>query len=83
MLKTRDTLHKTSKKKHGGHTSILARWLSDDRYRKSLSDIGWIEKDIMLFDRIALDNLSYVATKAERSRHSEHWILKLNQDGPQ
>ena len=24
-----------------------------------------------------------VATRAERSRHSEHWILKLNQDGPQ
>ena len=23
-----------------------------------------------------------VATRAERIRHSEHWILKLNQDGP-
>ena len=69
-------LHKASKKKHGGHSSILARWLSNDRYRKSLSDIGWTEKGIMLFDRIVLENHSFVATKAERIRNSEHWILK-------
>ena len=37
----------------------------------------------MLFDRIALENHSYVATKAERIRKSGQWILKLNQDGPQ
>ena len=37
----------------------------------------------MLFDRIALENHSYVATRAERIRNSEHWILKLNQDGAQ
>ena len=37
----------------------------------------------MLFDRIAFENYSYVATKAERIRNSEHWILKLNQDGAQ
>ena len=28
-------------------------------------------------------NHIYVVTRAERIRHSEHWILKLNQDGPQ
>ena len=37
----------------------------------------------MLHDRIALKNHSYVATRAERIRNSEHWILKLNQDGAQ
>ena len=37
----------------------------------------------MLFDRIALANHKYTPTRTERIRHSEHWILKLNQDGPQ
>ena len=41
------------------------------------------EQDTMLFDRTALENHSYVATRAERIRNSEHWILKLNQDGAQ
>ena len=31
----------------------------------------------MRFDRIALENQKYVATRAERTRHSEHWILKI------
>ena len=70
--KAREMLHKASQKKHGERSSILARWLSDNRYRKSLSDIGLTEKDVMLFDRIALENRRYVATRAERIRHSEH-----------
>ena len=37
----------------------------------------------MLYDRIALENHSYVAARAERIRNSEHWILKFNQDGAQ
>ena len=37
----------------------------------------------MLFYRIALENHSHVATRAERIRNYEHWILKLNQDGAQ
>ena len=37
----------------------------------------------MLSDRSALDNYSYVATRAERIRNSEHGILKLDQDGAQ
>ena len=37
----------------------------------------------MLYDRIALENHSYVATRAERIRNSERWILNLNQDGAQ
>ena len=37
----------------------------------------------MFFDRIALGNHKYTATRAGRIRHSEHWILKLNLIGPQ
>ena len=34
----------------------------------------------MLFDRIALENHSYVATKAERTRNSTLWILTLKKE---
>ena len=51
----KDMLHKAGQKKHGEHSSILARWLIDYKYRKSLSENGWTEQDIMLFDRIALE----------------------------
>ena len=74
-------LHKAGQKKHGGHSS--ERWHNDYEYRASLTRIGWTEQVIMLFDRIALEHHSYVATRAERIRKSEHWILKLNQDGAQ
>ena len=30
----------------------------------------------MLFDRIALESHSYVATKAERIRNSTHWMAR-------
>ena len=81
--KAQEMLHKAGQKKHGGHSSILARWHNEYSYRDSLTRIGWTEQDIMLFDRVAWENHSYVATRAERIRNSEHWILKLNQDGAQ
>ena len=71
-FKAQEMLYKAGQKKHGGHSSIFARWHS-----------GWTEQDIMQFDRLALDNHSHVTTKAEMIRNSEHWILKLNQDGTQ
>ena len=37
----------------------------------------------MLFDRIPLENHSYVATQAERIRNSTLWIHTLNQEGAQ
>ena len=37
----------------------------------------------MPHDRIALENHSYFATKAERIRNSTHWILTLNKEGAQ
>ena len=40
-------------------------------------------KEVMLFDRIALQRQDYTATKAERLQNAKHWILRLNGDGPQ
>ena len=81
--KAKEILHKAVQLKYGEHSSVFARWHSDYKYRHSLTRIGWTEQDIMVYDRINLENHSYVATKAERNRNSEHWVLKLNQDGAQ
>ena len=48
-----------------------------------LSDIGWTEEQIIEYDKIALEDHSHVATRAERIQDSKHWILKLNQDRAQ
>ena len=81
--KAKEMLQKARQEKHGSYSSILARWNNDYESRNSLSLIGWTEQDIMLFDRSALENHSYVATKAERIRNSTHWIPTLNQEGAQ
>ena len=49
-------------------------WLSDNKYRKSLSDIGWTEQDIMLFDRIALENFC-TPLKRTRGDDDDHSAL--------
>ena len=41
----------------------------------SLTRIRWTEEHIMLRDRTALENHSYVATAAKTNRNSFHWIL--------
>ena len=40
-------------------------------------------KHIMLYDRIALEKHFYKARRAERIQNSKHWILTINEDGPQ
>ena len=67
--------------KHGGHPAILSRWYACDEYRKSLSDFGWREHHIKLYDRIALEKHIYKATRAERIQNSKHWILTANAEG--
>ena len=37
----------------------------------------------MLYDRIALEKHTYVATKSEIIQNSKHWIPTLNAEGPQ
>ena len=50
-------------------TAIVERWYKDDDYRSSWSKIGWNEESIMEYDKIALENHSYTATREERSRN--------------
>ena len=69
--KAREMLKKARKHKRGGYKTILERWHDDDKYHKSLSDIGWTEEQIIHYDVIALEDLSYVATQQERSRNEK------------
>ena len=71
--KAHDMLRKTRKHKSGGCRSILDRWHDDDKYHKSLSDIGWIEEQIIQNDEIALEDHSYVATQQETGRNEKSW----------
>ena len=45
--KTKEMLQKARQPKHGGCKTILERWHKDDKYLKSLSDIGWTEEQIL------------------------------------
>ena len=69
--------------KHGCHPTTLSRLYADESYRKSLSDIGWREHHIMLYDTMAVEKHIYVATRAERIQNSKNWILTINAEGPQ
>ena len=45
--KAHEMLKEALKHKSGGCENILDRWHDDDKYRKSLSDIGWAEEQII------------------------------------
>ena len=51
---------KARKHKSGGYKTIVERWHDDDKNRKSLSDIGWTEEQIIQYGEIALEDHSYV-----------------------
>ena len=74
---------KAKNKKNGHHPTILSWWKADEEYRKSLGFFGIGEKDITLYDRIAVERHDYTAAKAERRRNSMHWVLSMNAEGPQ
>ena len=74
---------KARKHKSGGYKTILDRWHDDDRYRKSLSDIGWTEEKIIQYDAIASEDHSYVTTWQERSRNEKSRNISLNAEGIQ
>ena len=76
-------LKKARQQKHGSHPTILARWCAQEKYRDSFAEHNIGEKDVMLFDRIALERHDYTATRAERLQNAKHWILRLFADGPQ
>ena len=79
----KEMLQEARQPKHGGNKSILERWHKDEQYRKSFSEIGWTEEQIIEYDKIALEDRSYVATRSERIQNTKHWVLRLNQDGVQ
>ena len=74
-------LKKARQGKHGGHPTILSRSYDYEKYRKSLSDIGWREHHIILYDRIALETYIYKASRAERIQIANNWILTANSEG--
>ena len=53
------------------YRNIRDRRNNDDKYRKSLLDIGWSEERVIQYDEIALEDLCYVATKQERGRNEK------------
>ena len=81
--KAKQMLKKARQSKHGSHPTIHSRWNEQEGYRKSLAEHNIGEKEVMLFDRIALERHDYTATRAERVQNAKHWILRLNADGPQ
>ena len=83
FYKAKQMLKKARQRKHGSHTTILSRWYEQEDYRKSLAEHNIGEKEVMLFDRIALERHDFSATRAERLQNAKHWILRLNADGPQ
>ena len=83
FFRAKQILHKARQSKHGNHPTILSRWYDQEEYRKSLAEHKIREKEVMLFDRIALERHDYTATRAERLQNAKHWILRLNADAPQ
>ena len=67
---------------HGSHQTILSRWYDQEGYGDSLAKRNIGEKEVMLFDRIALERHDFSATRAERLQNAKHWILRLTADGP-
>ena len=81
--KAHDMLRKARKHKSNIYKTILKRWHEDDKYRKSLSDIGWAEERIIQYDAMALEDNSYVGAWQERSRNGKSWKMSLNAEGIQ
>ena len=54
-------LGKAELPKNGSCQTILERWYSDNKYRKSLSEEGWTEKHIRQYDELAPEDHSYEA----------------------
>ena len=55
FTKAKQMLKNARQSKHGSHPTILSRWYEQEGYRKSLAEHNIGEKEVMLFDRIALE----------------------------
>ena len=66
--KAKEMLQNARQPKHGDYKTILERCHKDDNYRKSLSDIGWTEEQIIQYDELALEDHSwYCNTRGKNS----------------
>ena len=81
FFNAKEMLKKARQSKRGGHPTILARWYAQEGYRRSLTEHNIGEREIVLYDRIALERHDSTATRAERLQNAKHWILRLNADG--
>ena len=72
FCKAKDMLRKEKKK---GFPTILARWQEQESYRSSLKDCDIGEKEVVIYDQLALERHDCAATKAERIRYSQKWVL--------
>ena len=82
-LKAHDVLRKARSNKNGNCSTILDRWYRDDKYRKSLSDMGWTKEQIEQYNALAMEDHSYAATPEDRSRYKKSWKISLNKEGTQ
>ena len=81
--KARDMLRKAKLPKDGSCQTILERKYRDEKYQKSWSDEGWTEEQVRQCDALALEDLSYEATPAERGRWQKNSHIVLNKEGAQ
>ena len=54
-----------------GAKPFFERWHKDDKYRKSLSEIGWTDEQIIPHDELALEDFFHIATQKERTRNEK------------
>ena len=83
LCETKEILKKAWQSKHGGHPTILARKYAQARSRRSLTEHNIGEKEIMLYDRIAIERHDYTDTRAERLQNVKHWFFRSTADGSQ
>ena len=57
-------LKKARQAEHANHPTILSRWYEQEGYRTSLTEHNIGEKEIMLYDRIALERHDFSAARA-------------------
>ena len=79
FFKAKEMLKKARRSKHGKYPTIP----SQEKYRKSLAEHNIRQKEVMLFDRIALERHDFSAMRAERLQKAKKVNQRLNADGPQ
>ena len=72
------------RKQRRKNPTILARWQQpQESHQSSLKDYDVGEKEIIIYDQLSLERHDFSATKAERIRYSQKWVLSLNAEGKQ